>query len=75
MRMVNSLEITEVVLVYLLLSTMIINKIQKFCMHLFLINRVVNYSIFHLHVLNLKNFKFKHFHILNSGLLITILNL
>ena len=75
MRMVNSLEITEVVLVYLLLSTMIINKIQKFCMHLFLINRVVNHSIFHLHVLNLKNFKFKHFHILNSGLLITILNL
>ena len=35
------LEITEVVLV--ILSTKVINKIQKSCIHLFLINRFANY--------------------------------
>ena len=38
---VSPLQITEVVLVYLL--TMMINTIQECCTHLFLINHLVNY--------------------------------
>ena len=34
-----------------ILLTMIINKIQESCIHLFLINRLVNYYIFFLKVL------------------------
>ena len=37
------LEITEVVLVHCNMLTIIMNKIQKSCIYLFLINRLVNY--------------------------------
>ena len=37
------LEITKVVFVHCTLLTKIINKIQRFCIHLFLINHLPNY--------------------------------
>ena len=47
---VPHLEITEVVLVRVILSTMIINKTQESCIHLFPINRLVNCWISHLKI-------------------------
>ena len=40
---VPNLEITEVVLVHLMLLTMIISKLWESCIHLLLINCLVNY--------------------------------
>ena len=41
---VPHLEITEVVLIHcIILSTIIVSKIQESCLHLFLINYLVNY--------------------------------
>ena len=37
------LEVTEVVLIHVMLLIVVINKIQESCIHLFLINRSVNY--------------------------------
>ena len=48
---VPHLEITEVVLIIVMLFIIAINKIQEFCLHLFLINRLVNYYIFRLKIL------------------------
>ena len=40
---VSHLEITEVILVHLILSTTIISKTQEYCIHFFLINCLINY--------------------------------
>ena len=47
---VPHLEITEVVLAFVTLLTTIINRIQEFCTHLFLINHLANYYIFLLNI-------------------------
>ena len=48
---ISHLENTEIVLVYINILTMIINKILEFCIRLLLILRLVNYWIFHLKIL------------------------
>ena len=48
---VPHLEINEVVLMIVILSTGIISKIQESCIHLFRINHLVNYQIFHPRIL------------------------
>ena len=40
---VPPLELTEVVIVLVILSTMVINIIQQSCRNLFLMNQLVNY--------------------------------
>ena len=40
---VPPLELTEVVIVLVILSTMVINIIQQSCINLFLMNQLVNY--------------------------------
>ena len=40
---VSHLEITEVLLIHLILLTTIINKIKETYIHLFLINHLINY--------------------------------
>ena len=44
---VPHVESTAVLLVHLISSTMIINKIQDFCIHLLQINHMVIYETFH----------------------------
>ena len=48
---ISHLENTEIVLVYINILTMIINKILEFCIRLLPIFRLVNYWIFHLKIL------------------------
>ena len=40
---VPHLEITKIVSKVVILLTMIISKIQEYCIHLFLINHMINY--------------------------------
>ena len=49
---VPHLEITKVILVYLILSEMIISLIEESCLNFFPIYCLVNYEIFHPKVLN-----------------------
>ena len=67
------LKITEVALV--VLSTMVISKIQQSYIHLFLINHLVDHQIFHSRILYFEKHLTQNFHILKYGLLIKILNL
>ena len=49
---VTYLEMTEVLLIHAMLLRIVINKIQKSCIHLSLINCLVNYWIYHLKILH-----------------------
>ena len=67
------LEITEVVLIHVILLKMVINKIQDSCIHLFPETRSVNYLMFHLKNLFFKKLLIQNFFILNYGLQIKTL--
>ena len=53
---------------------MVINKIQKFHIHLFQISHLVVYQIFHKNIISFKNHLNENFKPLQSGLQIKIVN-
>ena len=67
-------KITEVVCNIVTLPTMIINKIQECCTHLFQINYLVDYLKFHQPILYFQKDLIQNFHKFKYGLQIKIVN-